>query len=129
METSKEQAKKTVEKLVEQFGEQYASYHKSTYDEATLRIDFINKFFKALGWDVDNADGLAEDYREVIYEDKLKIGRSTKAPDYGFRLSGSEKRLFFVEAKKPAVPIKTDKSAAYQLRRYGRSAQNLNCCL
>ena len=123
MEASKEQAKKTVEKLVEQFKEQYASYHKSSYDEATLRIDFINKFFKALGWDVDNEDGLAEHYREVIYEDRLKIGKGMKAPDYGFRISGSDKRLFFVEAKKPAVNIKTERQAAYQLRRYGRSAQ------
>ncbi|HWB64457.1 MAG TPA: N-6 DNA methylase [Chitinophagales bacterium] len=123
MDTGKEKAKAKIEALVSQFKEQYASYHANTYDEARLRIDFINKFFTALGWDVANDNELAEDYREVIYEDKLKIGGSTKAPDYGFRLSGSEKRLFFVEAKKPAVPVKTDKSAAYQLRRYGRSAQ------
>ncbi|MBL0309555.1 MAG: hypothetical protein IPP77_07740 [Bacteroidetes bacterium] len=94
MTVSKEQARKTLEKLVAQFSEQAASYKSSSYDEAKLRMDFLNKFFKALGWDVDNEEGLAESYREVIYEDKVKVGKSTKAPDYGFRLSGSFKRLF-----------------------------------
>ncbi len=123
MRISKEEAKKAIEDLVTQFTEQYDSYNSAQYDEAKLRQHFINKFFIALGWDVTNNDGLAESYCEVIYEDKLKVGKSTKAPDYGFRLSGSFRRLFFVEAKKPAVKIKTNKEAAYQLRRYGRSAQ------
>jgi hypothetical protein len=30
--------------------------------------------FGALGWDVDNTNGLLEQYREVIYEDQLRIG-------------------------------------------------------
>src|SRR3990172_5479696 len=32
-------------------------------------------------------------------------------------------RLFYVEAKKPSVPLRTNKESAYQLRRYGSSAQ------
>jgi hypothetical protein len=75
MEISREKAKSKIEGLVSQFKEHYASYHAITYDEARLRIDFINKFFTALGWDVANDNELAEDYREVIYEDKLKIGK------------------------------------------------------
>ena len=57
------------------------------------RRDFIDPFFKSLGWDIDNEEGYAEAYREVIHEDKLKIEGALKAPDYSFRLVGG-KRLF-----------------------------------
>ncbi len=72
---------------------------------------------------MDNQNGYAEAYREVIHEDKLKIGGATKAPDYSFRLAGG-KRLFFVEAKKPSVSVKDDLQPAYQVRRYGWSAKH-----
>ncbi len=71
---------------------------------------------------MDNSQGYAEAYREVIHEDRVKVGKATKAPDYSFRLPGG-KRLFFVEAKKPSIAIKTDISVAYQIRRYGWSAK------
>lgn len=109
---SKEEAKNKIELLVERFGEQIDSYKKSEYNETLTRRDFIDPFFKALGWDTDNEQGYAETYREVIHEDKVKIGKATKCPDYSFRLSGG-KRLFFVEAKKPSVVIKDDIIPAY----------------
>lgn len=116
------QARETIEGLVNRFEEQYESYKNSSYNEAQTRLDFINPFFKALGWDVDNQAGNAEAYREVIYEDKIKIAGATKAPDYSFRLAGG-KRLFFVEAKKPSIIVKNDIVPAYQVRRYGWSAK------
>lgn len=119
---NKEEAYKIISELVERFSEQLESYKKTTYNETLTRRDFIDPFFKALGWDMDNSQGYAESYREVIQEDKVKIGGATKAPDYSFRLTGS-KRLFFVEAKKPSVVVKDDISVAYQIRRYGWSAK------
>ena len=119
---SKEEAYSKIAELVERFSFQIDSYKKSDYNEAQTRQDFINPFFKALGWDIDNSQGNAEAYREVIHEDKLKIGSATKAPDYSFRLSGG-KRLFFVEAKKPSVFVKEEIVPAYQVRRYGWSAK------
>jgi len=118
----KEEAKKKISELVERFEEQYESYKKTEYNETLTRRDFIDPFFKALGWDVDNENGYAESYREVIHEDKIKVGKATKAPDYSFRLVGG-KRLFFVEAKKPHVVVKDDIIPAYQIRRYGWSAK------
>jgi len=82
----KEQAYDTIGQLVERFGEQILSYKKSEYNETLVRRDFIDPFFKALGWDVDNSQGYAEAYREVIHEDRVKVGGATKAPDYSFRL-------------------------------------------
>jgi len=119
---NKEAAYKKISELVERFDEQFESYKKNDYNETLTRRDFIDPFFKALGWDIDNEEGYAEAYREVIHEDKIKIGKATKAPDYSFRLVGG-KRLFFVEAKKPSVVIKDDILPAYQVRRYGWSAK------
>ncbi len=119
---SKDSAILKISQLVERFNEQKDFYKRSDYNETLTRRDFIDPFFKALGWDVDNEQGYAESYREVIHEDKIKIGGATKAPDYSFRLGGG-KRLFFVEAKKPSVFIKDDITPAYQVRRYGWSAK------
>jgi type I restriction-modification system DNA methylase subunit len=120
--STKEEAYNKIEELVVRFEEQFESYKQSDYNETLTRRDFIDPFFKALGWDVDNSEGCAEPYREVIHEDKVRVGKSTKAPDYSFRLSGN-KKLFFVEAKKPSVVIKDDTSVAFQVRRYGWSAK------
>jgi len=118
----KEAAFNKIATLVERFREQLPSYKRVEYNETLTRRDFIDPFFKALGWDIDNEQGYAEAYREVIHEDKVRIGSSTKAPDYSFRLPGG-KRLFFVEAKKPSVLLKDEVVPAYQLRRYGWSAK------
>jgi len=107
--------------LVNRFHEQYDSYRSPSYNEAQVRQEFVNPFFKALGWDVDNEQGYAEAYKDVIHEDSIKVGASTKAPDYSFRIGGVRK--FFVETKKPAVNVGQDVSPAYQLRRYAWSAK------
>ncbi|OGJ95145.1 MAG: restriction endonuclease subunit R [Candidatus Raymondbacteria bacterium RifOxyB12_full_50_8] len=118
----KEQAYKDISDLVKRFEEQYASYKSGDYNETATRRDFIDPFFKALGWDIDNSQGAAEAYREVIHEDKVTVGEQKKSPDYSFRLPGG-KRLFFVEAKKPSVFIKEEISPAYQIKRYAWSAK------
>ena len=121
MNVSKEEAHRKIEQLVERFREHVEEYKRNVYNEHQTRVDYINPFFKALGWDMDNEQGYAEAYREVIHEDKVKVGSSTKAPDYGFTLFGQRK--FFVDAKKPAINIKSDIAPAYQVRRYGWSAK------
>jgi hypothetical protein len=120
--TNKELGLKKVLALVERFKEHQIIYKKAEYNETQTRRDFIDPFFKALGWDIDNELGFAESYREVIHEDKIKISGGTKAPDYSFRLSGQEK-LFFLEAKKPNVNIKDHIDPSYQIKRYGWNAK------
>ena len=88
--TTKEIAHNIISALVERFEEQYSSYKNSDYNETLTRRDFIDPFFKALGWDIDNQQGFAEAYREVIHEDRVKVGDKLKAPDYSFRLSGGK---------------------------------------
>ena len=106
--------------LVERFEANLASYRGGAYNETLLRRDFLDPMFKALGWDMDNTQGYAEAFRDVVHEDAIKVGGSTKAPDYSFRIGG--RRIFFLEAKKPSVFIKEDVAPAYQLRRYAWSA-------
>ena len=118
----KQAALEKIKSLVERFEEQKEFYRKADYNEMQTRRDFIDPFWKALGWDIDNENGYAESYREVIHEDRVKVGGATKAPDYSFRLVGG-KRLFFLEAKKPSVIIKDEVAPAYQIRRYGWSAK------
>lgn len=119
---TKDEALEKIKSLVQRFDEQKEFYRKADYNETQTRRDFIDPFWKALGWDIDNENGYAESYREVIHEDRVKVGNATKAPDYSFRLVGG-KRLFFLEAKKPSVLIKDEVAPAYQVRRYGWSAK------
>jgi type I restriction-modification system DNA methylase subunit len=114
-------APKEIVKLVERFDHNREQYTSGNYNEAQLRQEFINPFFSALGWDVENRQGYAEPYKEVIHEDAIKIGTATKAPDYAFRIGGTRK--FFVEAKNPSINLKEDLTPSYQLRRYAWSAK------
>jgi predicted type IV restriction endonuclease len=110
-----------VKRLVERFDRNQSAYLNSAYNETQLRREFLDPFFRALGWDVDNEAGHAPQYKDVVHEDAIKVGISTRAPDYSFRAGGQRK--FFVEAKKPAVSLKDDPAPAYQLRRYAWSGK------
>jgi hypothetical protein len=91
---------KKLRELVELFGENLEQYKSGRYDEANVRVNFIDRFFEeVLDWDVRNLKGYAENYREVVREDIVRIKGKPKAPDYSFRIGGARK--FFVEAKKP----------------------------
>jgi len=70
---------------------------------------------------MDNLEGHAEAYRDVVHEDVVRIGGAVKAPDYSFRIAGVRK--FFVESKKPHTVIKDDPESAFQVRRYAWSAK------
>jgi hypothetical protein len=62
---------------VERFRENLDSYRDPAYKEARLRREFLNPFFEALGWDLQNKAGHAEAYKDVIHEDAVKVGGST----------------------------------------------------
>ena len=66
--------------LVERFNTNREAYRSGQYNETQLRREFIDPFFQLLGWDVNNKNGYAEAYKDVIHEDSIKIGGLTKAP-------------------------------------------------
>ncbi len=114
-------APKIVLELIGRFDRNLDAYRSGHYNETQVRLEFIDPFFKALGWDIYNEQGNAEAYKDVVHEAAVKVGGSTKAPDYSFRIGGTRK--FFLEAKKPSVYIKGDPHPAFQLRRYAWSAK------
>jgi len=111
----------TIRTLVQSFDFHREAYRRGQYNETQLRREFIDPFFKALGWDVDNNKRYSETYKEVIHEDPIRIRGTTEFIDYSFRIGGSRK--FIVEAKKPAVNIKDDSDPALQIRRYAWNAR------
>jgi len=110
-----------IKELIERFSYNFDAYRSGFYNETQVRREFIDPMFKALSWDIDNEQGCAEQYKDVIHEDAIKIGGVTKAPDYCFRIGGARK--FFLEAKKPSINIESDIAAAFQIRRYAWTAK------
>jgi type I restriction-modification system DNA methylase subunit len=101
--------------LVEHFARN-ADVYRSSLNETELRVQFIDPFFEALGWDIHNKQHFAETYKDVVHEYGVHSGTHFEAPDYCFRVGGTRK--FFVEAKRPAVHVSADPAPAYQLRSY-----------
>jgi len=118
--------------LFDQFAKKVALFEeclrgggKARLSEAQTRLDFIDPMFRALGWDVGNERALNQFDREVLVEEAHHADDALNKthPDYTFRISGT--RQFFVEAKRPAVDLRTSISASLQIRRYAWSAQLL----
>lgn len=112
-----------VTELVQTYSNNYLQFQRATYNETQVRVDFVNRFFKLLGWDVDNERGLPQHLREVTHEATVVVEEDgvhrSKKPDYSFKV-GTEV-LYFLETKKPAVNLTIDAAPAFQLRRYGWS--------
>ena len=77
--TSPSTAPREVVALVENFAEHRETYRRGDYKEASLRNDYLNPLFIALGWDVYNEKGIHENYRDVILEHALRVEKSVKA--------------------------------------------------
>jgi hypothetical protein len=123
----KEAALQQIRELTDRFARNHTAHtqSRSNYNETQLRVDFLDQFLIALGWDVFNNKNAPQHLREVVHEDTVTIEDSeelpTKKPDYALRL-GTE-RKFFIEAKRPSVNIETNNTAAFQIRRYGWNAR------
>jgi type I restriction-modification system DNA methylase subunit len=112
-----------VQELVRTFDENKHAYLEPDYPEAQTRKDFIDKFFIALGWDV-NHDIQKNPYeQEVKVEPPVAVGATQRHADYAFRLTPKFNNVcFFVEAKKPSAAIAT-KENYFQVIRYGWNSQ------
>jgi len=95
-----ESFREKIQTLIEKFEKDKSHYLSKGYPEAQVRIDFINPFFKALGWDIENKAQKPPHERDVLVELSPEI---TKRPDYNFRIHGATK--FFIEAKAPSVAL------------------------
>lgn len=105
--------------LVEHFRRNADDLRASRYNETELRREFLDPFFEALGWDVNNGLRYAETYKDVVHEPTRETEQGV--PDYCFRVGGTPK--FYLEAKKPSVRLKDNPDPALQVRRYAWSSK------
>jgi hypothetical protein len=59
-------APRKILELVDVFERIAGAYRSSHYNEAQVRQEFINPLCKCLGWEMDNEQGHAEAYKDVI---------------------------------------------------------------
>jgi hypothetical protein len=111
-----------VRKLAQTFEANKIHYISSDYNESQVRMDFIDKFFIALGWDVNHVQQTNPYEQEVKVERGVETGGSQRRADFAFCLAPNFRDVrFFVEAKKPFVDIGT--KDFFQLVRYGWNSQ------
>jgi len=108
-----------VKQLAADFRAHESRYLSGSYSEAEARKDFIDKFWTALGWDVDHI------HQRNPYEQEVKVERSVtdrvskRRADYAFFLRPNFRDpRFFVEAKKPSREIE-NADDYFQAIRYG----------
>ena len=68
--------------LVERFDSHREAYRSGRYNEAQVRQDFLNPFFKAMGWDVHNHQGHVDGRNEVILDDGGQWGQLRMAESH-----------------------------------------------
>lgn len=113
-----EEAFERVSRLASVFRENEHQYLSPSYSEAQARIDFIDKFWVALGWDVYHETQTNPYEQEVKVERGVSMSAGRKRADYAFLAPNFRDVLFYVEAKKPKAEI--DNSFDYfQTIRYG----------
>jgi type I restriction-modification system DNA methylase subunit len=96
-------------------------YLGAGYNEADARKDFIDKFWMALGWDVNHETQTDPYKQEVKVERGVATSEMRKRADYAFLAPNFRDIRFYVEAKKPHVGI--DNPLYYfQTIRYGWSS-------
>ncbi len=113
-DTTFEDFKQDLSRLVDAFQKNFAHYKAEGYVESSLRNDFLNPLWRALGWDVENRAALPQPLRDVQLETRVDIGGKQKRADYIFRTDGIDR--FICEAKKPTEDL--TRKSAYQAQRY-----------
>lgn len=110
-----EKAWSAIQSLAKEFSSNEHHYLSPAYQEAEVRKDFIDKFFKALGWDVDH------EREHDPWQQEIKIEKSERKSkgraDYAFSLAPHYRRVrFFVEAKRPQSDIATPDNCFQAIR-------------
>lgn len=110
--------------LVERFEKNQHHYLSSSYQEQEARKDFLDKFFMALGWDVNHETQTNPYEQEVKIEKSVTTGTAKRRADYSFSLAPhfTKHPRFFVEAKRPQLDIATPDNY-FQSIRYSWSHQ------
>lgn len=120
-----EEGRGLVGELVHAFSTNIRTLRDCETLEAVVRQEYIDPFWKALGWDVANTAHRGPAEKDVVIEASVGTIEAqrfrSRRPDYLFRIDGFPR--FIVEAKRPAVDLATDRDAIFQTKTYAWSAQ------
>jgi hypothetical protein len=109
-----------IAELVRGFASHIKALKSSETKEATIRQNYLDPFWRALGWDVGDSRQLGPAECDVIIEKSVETvdssGLRYRRPDYLFRLGGFTR--FIVEAKKPWIDLDADHEAIFQAKQY-----------
>jgi type I restriction-modification system DNA methylase subunit len=107
-----------IKELVSIFSKNEERYLSPGYSEAQARLDFIDKFWIALGWDVGHENQTDPYKQEVKVERGVATNEWRKRSDYAFLSPNFRDVRFYVEAKKPHAGI-DNPDFYFQTIRYG----------
>ncbi len=110
--------------LTADFEANIAYFNSAEFQESNVRLQYIDKFLTALGWDVSSDYSKNPMKREVIVEkpQRQQDSKNQKRADYAFFIPPDFKYpKFFLEAKKPSRNLKTQDNY-FQTARYGWNA-------
>jgi predicted type IV restriction endonuclease len=62
-----------IAELIERFDRYQNTYKSHQYNQRQVRQEFVDLFFKALGWDLDNAQSSAEASRGSTFMEGMPI--------------------------------------------------------
>lgn len=122
--TPKERGRAKVEALVQGYRANLRELRDARTSEAVIRLEYLDPFWEALGWDVGNTARKPAGEKDVLIEAGVgtiedKRFRHRRC-DYFFRVSGFPR--FLLEAKKPAVSV-DDAEAVFQSKTYAWNAK------
>lgn len=120
-----ENGRNLISELVHGFSTNIRTLRDPQTLEAVVRQEYIDPFWKALGWDVANTAHRSAAEKDVVIEAPVVTIEDQRLrprrPDYLFRIDGFSR--FIVEAKKPAVDLAADRVAIFKAKTYAWSAQ------
>ncbi len=112
-----------IKELTKDFQANEQRFLESSYSEAQARLDFIDKFWIALGWDVNHERERNPYEQEVKVERGVAVSNRTKKADYAFFAAPNFRDVkFYVEAKKPSRNL-DNADDYFQTIRYGWSSK------
>jgi type I restriction-modification system DNA methylase subunit len=117
-----DEAFERVTELASIFSQNKQQYLLPNYVEAQARLDFIDKFWIALGWDVNHEQQRNPYEQDVRVERNVDVKGRRKKADYAFLAPNFRDVRFFVEAKRPSANI-DNADDYFQTIRYGWNAQ------
>jgi hypothetical protein len=68
----------SVKRLVDRFDQNRKVFLSPDYKEEQLRLEFLNPFFTALGWDMDSKQGLSDLEERAVHVRWLRPSKVTK---------------------------------------------------